>query len=208
MSSITVPNPANGCSYPHVCIIHLYRCDCAAYNVHLDPKITLETCTDQSKQLKSASIYFRKLLYCHSILYYMSHASCTQKLVFSLKAHLHLQMCAYLVTSSLRWNVALFLLFVCLQEFPHPEYMYTCTWFCTCLAQPCFQKTLFSNQAFAPACVSNQAVGRQVHPAKACCEILWLSWSPTHCCELQNGGFCQSFTFLLRRHCIKFSETF
>ena len=73
----------------------------------------------------------------------------------------------------------------------------------------CFQKIFFfSNQAFAPACVSNQAVGRQVHPAKACCEILWLSWSPTHCCELQNGGFCQSFTFLLRRHCIKFSETF
>ena len=69
-------------------------------------------------------------------------------------------------------------------------------------------KDFFSNQAFAPACVSNQAVGRQVHPAKACCEILWLSWSPTHCCELQNGGFCQSFTFLLRRHRIKFSETF
>ena len=84
------------------------------YTVHLDPKITLETCTDQNKQLKSASIYFRKLLYCHSILYYMSHASCTQKLVFSLKAHLHLQMCAYLVTSILRWNVALFYcLFVC-----------------------------------------------------------------------------------------------
>ena len=135
----------------------------------------------------------------------MSHASCTQKLVFSLKAHLHLQMSAYLATLILRWNVVLFIVFGCLEEFPHPEYMHLVLHL---LGAALLPKDFFSNQAFAPACVSNQAVGRQVHPAKACCEILWLSWSPTHCCELQNGGFCQSFTFLLRRHRIKFSETF
>ena len=102
------------------------------------------------------------------------------------------------------------LFFYCLFVCKSSRILNTCTWFCTCLARSGLlpKDLFFSNQAFAPACVSNQAVGRQVHPAKACCEILWLSWSPTHCCELQNGGFCQSFTFLLRRHCIKFSETF
>ena len=135
----------------------------------------------------------------------MSQASCTQKLVFSLKAHLHLQMSAYLATLILRWNVVLFI--VCLFARVPASWIHA-PGFAPAWRSPASKRPFFPNQAFAPACVSNQAVGRQVHPAKACCEILWLSWSPTHCCELQNGGFCQSFTFLLRRHRIKFSETF
>ena len=70
----------------------------------------------------------------------MSQASCTQKLVFSLKAHLHLQMSAYLATLILRWNVVLFI--VCKSS----RILNTCTWFCTCLAQPCFQKTFFQTR--------------------------------------------------------------
>ena len=134
----------------------------------------------------------------------MSHASCTQKLVFPFKsapALTNVRRCSNL-DSTLECC-----LFVCLQEFPHPKYMHLVLHLLGA-ERPASKRPFFSNQAFAPACVSNQAVGRQVHPAKACCEILWLSWSPTHCCELQNGGFCQSFTFLLRRHRIKFSETF
>ena len=72
----------------------------------------------------------------------MSHASCTQKLVFSLKAHLHLKMCAYLVTSILRWNVFFYCLFVCKSS----RILNKCTWLCTCLAQPCFQKTFFQTR--------------------------------------------------------------
>ena len=72
----------------------------------------------------------------------MSHASCTQRLVFSLSTPALTNARLFSNLDSALECCFFYCLFVCKSS----RILNKCTWFCTCLAQPCFQKTFFQTR--------------------------------------------------------------